>query len=69
MLFEDALSLMFNMPIALKDGKMGLLIKWCEGNEIDPDTIGVQVPGEESIRWLDVADVIKVGDGALIERG
>ncbi len=63
MTFEKALNLPVNEPILLIDGKLGLVIRWAP-----PDEIGIQVPGEEDIRWLNVSDVSTAGYNALIER-
>ena len=51
-----------NSPIMLQDNVMGIVIRFCE-NEI-----GVQVPGEEEIRWLPLEHVIDLGGGALCYR-
>lgn len=50
-----------NAPIWLSDGAFGLVIRFGE-NEI-----GVQVPGEEEIRWVPIGEVSEVGAGALVQ--
>lgn len=49
-------------PVRLADGAMGLLIRY------GADEAGVQVPGEEDIRWIPYARLHDLGGGALIER-
>lgn len=52
----------FNAPIKLSDRKLGLVIR------IARDEIGVQVPGEEAIRWLDIQAVKRLEGGALEQK-
>lgn len=62
MTFEESLNLANNSPIRLVNGQFGLVIRWSEPNEI-----GVQVPGEDNIRWLKVDTIFDIGGGLLIE--
>jgi hypothetical protein len=59
--YQELLSLESNSPIRLSDGKFGIIIRTGE------DEAGVQVPGEEDIRWLALPTIGIVGDGALVE--
>lgn len=52
------------LPILLADGHFGLVIQWDDHR----DKIGVQVYGEDNIRWIDAAQVFDKGNGALIQR-
>ena len=53
-----------NTPVRLFDGRLGLLIRY----PIDDMTeCGVQVPGEEDIRWIPY-DSLDEFYGGLIER-
>lgn len=61
MTFDEALRLPSDAPIILADGQFGIVIRWHEGK------VGVQVPGEEDIRWLKVETITDLGNGALIE--
>mgnify|MGYP003454049713 CR=1 FL=1 len=58
---EELLKCENNTPVLLADGKFGVLIRW--GQEA-----GVQVSGEEDIRWIPVERLADKGGGALIER-
>lgn len=49
-----------NEPIKTADGSLGLVIRF------DDNEIGVQVPGEEEIRYIFIDRVSRIG-GALIE--
>lgn len=48
-------------PILLLDGSFGLIIRWGD------DEVGVQVPGEDDIRWLGAERVDFIGRDALVE--
>jgi len=59
---HEIFSLSGNNPVLLEDGKMGLLIRWPG----DADNLcGIQVPGEEEIRWIDCGNITDAGGGAL----
>lgn len=51
-----------NAPIRLSDGAFGLVIRFGD------DEIGVQVPGEDEIRWVPLDEVIGMGEGALVQK-
>ena len=59
-------------PVRLADGALGTAMRI--ESELDPvrlfsaETIGVQVPGEEEMRWVSRDDLERVGDGAWQER-
>jgi len=53
-----------NAPCLLKDGRMGSLIR---SPRDDDDLCGVQVSGEEDIRWISFKNLIDRGGGALQE--
>lgn len=36
------------LPVLLKDGSFGVMIQICR----EDNTLGIQVPGEEEIRWV-----------------
>lgn len=57
--------LSFNSPILLADGQMGLVIRIPQFS-IDAE-IGVQVPGEENIRWINISNINCLSNGALLE--
>ncbi|MEH2201197.1 hypothetical protein [Nostoc sp.] len=59
--YQQYLELKGEPPIKLADGRFGLLIRG------DEQEAGIQVPGEEQIRWMPLASIEIVGDGALIE--
>lgn len=48
-------------PILLLDGSYGLIIRWVD------DEVGVQVPGEDGIRWLGAERIDFIGRDALVE--
>lgn len=50
-----------NLPARLVDGSFALLIRW------DRNEAGFQVPGEEDIRWIPLARIVDLGNGALQE--
>jgi len=52
-----------NSPIMLNDGKFGLCIRFAS------DSIGVQVPGEGEIRWIEKESIKDLGNGALLQVG
>lgn len=54
----------FNAPCLLKDGRMGSFIRFPRD---DDDLCGIQVPGEEDIRWISFKNLIDRGGGALQE--
>lgn len=58
---EEFLALSKDPPIFLADGMFGLAIR------LGQTDIGVQVPGEENIRWLPLASIVDEGAGALRE--
>ncbi len=49
--------------IAMMDGKMGTIIR----ERDEEDRWGVQVPGEEEVRWLSSQEIKDLGGGALIQ--
>ncbi|MEH1808456.1 hypothetical protein [Nostoc sp.] len=59
--YQQYLDLKGEPPVKLADGRFGLLIRG------DEQEVGIQVPGEEQIRWIPLASIELVGDGALIE--
>lgn len=61
---EEFKDLKFNDPILLADRKMGLVIRIPRFS--DNAQIGVQVPGEENIRWINILN-INCSLGALLE--
>ncbi len=61
--FDRLLSL-GQCPVKCADGAFGLAIRWYQ----DENGIGVQVPGEDGIRWISVGRIIEDGNGALSER-
>jgi hypothetical protein len=50
-----------NAPVICLDGAFGMVIQYGE------DEIGVQVPGEDDIRWIAAERVNDLGGGALVE--
>ena len=40
-------------PVLLADGNFGMVIRVPTANH--PDEVGIQVPGEDDIRWLDLS--------------
>lgn len=51
-----------------KDGHFGIVIRiHNENTGWKPHHAGVQVHGEEGIRWIPFHNIIDAGDGALIE--
>lgn len=52
-------------PVLCADGKMGMLILY----PIHNDLCGVQVHGEEGIRWISCADLTASSEGALKQKG
>lgn len=60
---DEIYALKGNNPVALKDGRMGLLIRFPG----DDGLCGVQVPAEENIRWIPSEKLSCYGDGALKE--
>jgi hypothetical protein len=66
-----ALDIDFNYPVMLRDGLMGLAIR-IDGNDDDIDEsfrnrVGVQVPGEQDIRWIPNNQLKNLGNGAFIQ--
>ena len=59
--YQELLKLENNSPIRLSDGKFGIIIRTGEAET------GVQVPGEEDIRWIALSTISIVDGGALIE--
>lgn len=49
----DEIELVFDgmNPVKLSDGKFGLMIR-CGSSLLGDNTVGVQVAGEEDIRWI-----------------
>jgi hypothetical protein len=64
MTLQELLEIEGNPPILLADGAFGLVIQ----SDDEQDKIGVQVPGEDAYRWIDVAQVVDTGNGALMQR-
>lgn len=61
MTFDEVYAL-GKMPVALSDGKMGsILVYTIQGD------VGVQLPGDDDIRWLRPEELVNMGDGALIQ--
>lgn len=58
---EEFIALGKDPPIFLADGRFGLAI------QLGQTDIGVQVPGEENIRWLSLSAIVDEGHGALRE--
>lgn len=58
----DEVHALGKMPVALSDGKMGSILVYNQQGEI-----GVQLPGDEEIRWLMPEELVNMGDGALIQ--
>lgn len=52
------------LPILLSDGAFGLVIRW---PNLLPHECGVQVPGEDDIRWIPIGRIKDLGQGALVE--
>lgn len=59
---EEFIALGKDPPIFLADGRFGLAI------QLGKTDIGIQVPGEEDIRWLPLASIVDEGSGALREQ-
>lgn len=59
----DIFNLEGNNPVKLKDRKIGLLIRYPAAD----DLCGIQVYGEENIRYINCANLIHIGGGALME--
>jgi len=55
------------VPILLKDGEIGLVVRWDTGDSAN-SSIGIQVSGEDEFRWLPARSVENLGNGALIQR-
>lgn len=49
------------VSILLLDGSFGLIIRWGD------DEVGVQVPGEDGVRWLAAERIDFIGRDALVE--
>lgn len=60
---SDIYKLDGNNPVRLKDEKIGLLIRY----PAEDNLCGIQVPGEEDIRWINLKNIIEVAGGALME--
>lgn len=54
-----------NPPVILKGGKLGLLLL-LPG---DDGKVGVQVPGEDQHRWIDILEIEERGRSALAQIG
>ncbi len=65
MTFEETEAVKNNAPILLSDGNLALIIRFpsLNGNQ----EFGVQVPGEDNLRWINIARVVDKGNNALIE--
>lgn len=50
-------------PVCCADAAMGLVIRPSGAREV----VGVQVPGEEDIRWVRFIDLVDLGGGAIVE--
>lgn len=48
-------------PILLADGSFGLIIRYWGS------TVGVQIPGEDTICEISINDIVDIGNGALKE--
>lgn len=49
------------VPILCVDGSFGIVIRYGERE------VGVQVPGEDDIRWIDISCIEDLGNGSLVE--
>jgi hypothetical protein len=61
----------FNCPVALRDGRTGLVVL-IDGDDDDIDEkfrnrVGVQVPGEPDIRWIPNNQLLNIGGGAIVQ--
>lgn len=65
MTYDELLNYPINTPVRCADGAMALLIR---GSRVH-DEAGVQVPGEENIRWIPLSRLTDraAGAGALEE--
>ncbi len=55
----------FNTPILCFDGKLGIVIRIPQFSPFAK--IGVQVSGEEDIRWIDISNIHVSVSGNLLE--
>jgi hypothetical protein len=62
---EEISVLCINSPIKLQDNRMGLLIRYPDKD--NDNKCGIQVFGEEEIRWIKCEKIIDCGNGALME--
>lgn len=44
------------VPILVRGRKTGLIVRWNDQEQ----EIGVQVPGEEELRWIAAADIVNL---------
>jgi len=63
MTYDNLLKFPTNTPVRCADNAMALLIRWSRVH----NEAGVQVPGEENIRWIPLARLVDLGSGALAE--
>ena len=59
-----------NSPVMTKDFCLGLLIRLPTddpGSKLN-GLCGVQVPGEDDVRWIPVDNIVDAGNGALMEK-
>lgn len=65
MKIDEVMGLTGNNPVLCTDGMFGMLLVFPN----ESGSCGVQVPGEESHRWIDAADLTASAGGALRQRG
>lgn len=53
----------FDSPVLFQDGRFGIVIRIDEERGV----VGVQVPGDEEITWMDLGNLSHAGGGALSE--
>lgn len=58
--YEQLMALKGNTPALCKDGKLGLVIRFLK------DRAGIQVPGEEEIRWVPL-ERLQEAVGGIVE--
>ncbi len=55
------------LPVFMKDGSYGMLIRWPSEEDESDDLCGIQVAGEDEIRWVSVSKLKDSGNGAIKE--
>lgn len=65
MKIDEVMGLAGNNPVLCADGMLGMLLVFPN----ESGSCGVQVPGEESHRWIAAADLAASKGGALRQQG